>query len=74
VNAEARYHEAIELYTKAIDLRPGSAVYLSNRAAAHIKVEEHGSAMEDAGRAIKLDPKYIKVRAARLSALLACSC
>jgi tetratricopeptide (TPR) repeat protein len=65
-SAEANYLAAIDLYTQAIEQNPTSAVYFSNRAAAHIKVEEHGSAMIDAGQAIKLDPKYVKVQIIRL--------
>jgi serine/threonine-protein phosphatase 5 len=33
---------------------------LCNRAFAHIKLEEYGSAVEDAGTAIELDPAYVK--------------
>lgn len=60
-HAEGNFYEAIELYTKAIELNPTSAVFRSNRAAAHIKIDQHGSAMADAAQAIKLDPKYVKV-------------
>jgi serine/threonine-protein phosphatase 5 len=37
-----------------------SAIYLSNRAFAHIKMENYGLAIEDANEAIKLDPNYAK--------------
>ena len=61
VGAEGHFQAAIEQYSHAIELNPLSAVYLSNRAAAYVKVEEAGSAIIDAGAAIKLDPNYIKV-------------
>ena len=48
-------------YSRAIDLDPDNAVYYSNRAAAHIRLENFGSAVADASRAIDLNPAYIKV-------------
>jgi len=57
---EARkYPDAVETYTKAIDLSPNAILY-SNRAFAHIKMENFGSAIIDAQKAIELDPKYVK--------------
>jgi tetratricopeptide (TPR) repeat protein len=50
-------------YTQAIEERPDHAIYYANRAAAHIRLEEYGSAIADASKAIEVDPDYIKVRA-----------
>ncbi len=50
----------MEGYSKAIQLNPSNAVYFGNRAFAHIKLEEYGSAVEDATAAIDLDPNYVK--------------
>jgi tetratricopeptide (TPR) repeat protein len=50
----------LEGYSKAIDLNPLEAVYWANRAAAHLRLEEFGSALADATKAIELNPKYIK--------------
>jgi hypothetical protein len=50
----------VEGYTKATELNPTNAVYFGNRAFAHIKLEEYGSAVEDATVAIELDPAYVK--------------
>jgi serine/threonine-protein phosphatase 5 len=58
--AEKNYGEAIDWFSKAIDVHPTAVVY-SNRAFAHIKLEEYGSAIQDATEAITLDPAYIKV-------------
>ncbi|ETV99300.1 hypothetical protein H310_08032 [Aphanomyces invadans] len=60
---------AIEMYTTAISLNP-TAIYYSNRAAAHIKMESYGLALEDASEAIKIDPSYIKAYYRRASANL----
>ncbi|XXG98183.1 hypothetical protein Hte_004504 [Hypoxylon texense] len=54
------YPAAIDLYTRALALHPGHAVYLSNRAAAHSAARDHASARADAERAVALDPSYTK--------------
>jgi len=56
-----KYSQAIDLYTQAIELNSGNAVYYSNRAFAHLRLEEYGSAIQDATKAIEVDPKYSKV-------------
>ncbi|KAF3444950.1 hypothetical protein FNV43_RR14643 [Rhamnella rubrinervis] len=55
-----KYSQAIDLYTKAIELKGQNAVYWANRAFAHIKLEEYGSAIQDASTAIEVDQKYSK--------------
>jgi tetratricopeptide (TPR) repeat protein len=59
--AEKHYSGAIQLYSQAIDLQPSNAVLYANRAFAHIKIEEYGSAVTDASKAIDADPSYAKV-------------
>lgn len=59
--AEKHYAAAVHLYTQAIDLQPDNAVLYANRAFAHIKIEEYGSAVMDASKAIEADPTYAKV-------------
>lgn len=54
-----RFAKAVELYTAAIDLWP-TAIYYSNRAAAHVRAESYGLAIEDATKSIELDGSYIK--------------
>lgn len=58
--AEKEYDNAIELYTKAIELMPTSAVYYANRSLAHLRLESFGSALEDGVSAVKSDPSYLK--------------
>ena len=55
------YDEAIELYSKAIELNSGVAVYYGNRSMAYLKTESYGYAHTDASKAVELDPSYIKV-------------
>ncbi|KAG4935590.1 hypothetical protein JHK84_049793 [Glycine max] len=57
-----KYSQAIDLYTQAIELNSQNAVYFSNRAFAHLRLEEYGSAIQDATKAIEIDPKYSKAR------------
>lgn len=54
------YSTAIDLYTQALALHPGNAVFLSNRAAAHSAARDHESARADAEAAVAVDPKYTK--------------
>ncbi|OWZ37007.1 cytoplasmic protein [Cryptococcus neoformans AD2-60a] len=53
------YDSAIEQYTEAIKLDP-NPVYYSNRAAAWGGAGQHEKAVEDAEKALQLDPKFTK--------------
>ncbi|KAJ6880181.1 serine/threonine-protein phosphatase 5 isoform X1 [Populus alba x Populus x berolinensis] len=46
-----KYGQAIDLYSQAIELNGDNAVYWANRAFAHSKLEEYGSAILDASKA-----------------------
>eukprot|EP00959_Pyramimonas_sp_CCMP1952_P143217 2998388-Pyramimonas_sp.AAC.1 len=65
-----RFRIAVMLYTRTIEENPSNAVYYSNRAFAHTKLENYGAAVEDATKAIELDPDYLKVRRQQLAAVL----
>ncbi|KND03223.1 uncharacterized protein SPPG_02278 [Spizellomyces punctatus DAOM BR117] len=58
--AAKKYDEAVERYTEAISHNPNVAAYYANRAFAYIRSEFYGAAIQDADRAISLDPSYIK--------------
>lgn len=58
--AQKDYPTAIDLYTQALALHPGNAVFLSNRAAAHSAARDHASAKADAEAAVAIDPEYTK--------------
>ncbi|KAL8201461.1 hypothetical protein R6Q57_012800 [Mikania cordata] len=66
-----KFSQAIDLYTKAIELNGENAVYWANRAFAHAKLEEYGSAIQDASKALEIDPKYSKGYYRRGAAYLA---
>ncbi|PTB66314.1 TPR-like protein [Trichoderma citrinoviride] len=58
---EKNYAKAIEQYSKAVDLFPNSATYLSNRAAAYMSNGQYEAALDDCSRAAELDPNNAKV-------------
>lgn len=67
---EKKYAEAIEYYTKAIEIQPTS-IYFCNRSLNHIHLENYGLALQDAEEAIRLDPKNPKAYFRRGTAHLA---
>ncbi|XP_024993722.1 serine/threonine-protein phosphatase 5-like isoform X2 [Cynara cardunculus var. scolymus] len=66
-----KFSQAIDLYTQAIEKNGEIAVYWANRALAHTKLEEYGSAIQDASKAVEIDPKYSKGYYRRGAAYLA---
>ncbi|KGQ10448.1 DnaJ subfamily C member 7 [Beauveria bassiana D1-5] len=58
---ERNYAQAIEHYSKAVDLVPDSATFLSNRAAAYMSNGQYLAALDDCSRAADLDPQNPKV-------------
>ena len=54
------FSQAELLYSQAIEKHPSNPVLWSNRAAAHLHLEEYGSAISDATKAIELDPSFTK--------------
>lgn len=58
---KGEYRMAIAEYEAAIDILPTTA-YLSNMAAACLKLEAYGSAEECAQNALRLDPRFTKAR------------
>ncbi|KAK6200462.1 Metallo-dependent phosphatase-like protein [Scheffersomyces amazonensis] len=55
-----KYEEAIECYTRAIEADPTNAIFYSNRAQAHIKLENYGSAILDCDEALLVDVNLMK--------------
>lgn len=58
--AQRLYSTAVDKYTQAIALDEGNAVYWSNRAAAWGALGEHGKAVADAERAVKVDGGFVR--------------
>lgn len=66
------YSLAVEAYTRAASSAHASdddrAVYLANRAAAHLKLSNHSEVVADASHALRLKPRYLKALARRKEA------
>jgi len=65
-----RLSEAIEMYTKAINLDGANHVYYSNRSAAHLKQNNAQAALDDANSCINLAPKTFSKGYSRKGAAL----
>lgn len=61
VITEKKYTEAIEFYTKAIELAPTVVSYYGNRSIAYLRTEAFGYALQDASKSLEVDKNYIKV-------------
>jgi serine/threonine-protein phosphatase 5 len=67
---DKHFHAAIEAYQKSLSLHESPACY-SNLAFCHLKIEEHGSAIAAATKAIELDDTFVKAYYRRASGYLA---
>lgn len=56
------FQEAVRLYSEALRADPQNCILYSNRSAAFLKLGRHQAALEDAGKACELNPKWPKVR------------
>ena len=57
---EKKYKEALDCYSKAIELDPNDPILYSNRSAMHLNLSEFDEAINDAEKAISLKPDYAK--------------
>ncbi|XP_072933628.1 small glutamine-rich tetratricopeptide repeat-containing protein alpha-like [Epargyreus clarus] len=55
-----KYREALEKYTRAIEIDPRNAVFFCNRAAAQFKLGQNEAAVADCMAALALQPNYGK--------------
>ena len=55
-----RFLGAVDLYTRALALGPSTPALFCNRAAAHLKLENYGTALADAESALELDKTFQK--------------
>lgn len=60
LHAAGRHSAAFDAFTEAIRLRPTSAVYHANRAAAALRLGRPAIAAEDADEAARRDPTYLR--------------
>lgn len=55
-----KFKEALDCYTRAIELNPNSHVYYCNRAAAHSRLNNHQATIDDCKAALQIEPSYSK--------------
>jgi len=55
---DGSYQEAVDSYTKAIEIDPNNAIFFSNRAAAYTKLGRHEDAIHDCKTAVRLNPQF----------------
>lgn len=55
-----RYKEAVDLYTKGIELDSENHILYGNRAASYLKLEMHADALRDAQTSVQLEPSWVK--------------
>jgi hypothetical protein len=65
------YPEAIQLYSKGIEILPDNAILFANRSMCHLGMGSTKEALEDADKALGLDPAYIKAYYRKAMALIA---
>lgn len=54
------YNDAIESYTQAINLTPNNKIFYSNRAAAYSQAGQQTLAIDDANKALEIDPQFAR--------------
>ncbi|CAB1312279.1 unnamed protein product [Coregonus sp. 'balchen'] len=55
-----KYQEAATCYSKAINRNPSVAVYYTNRALCHLKLQQHDKALADCKHALEMDSQSVK--------------
>lgn len=54
------YDDAVEHYSKSLELFPEEAATYSNRAMAFLQMKQYGKAIEDANKCLAIQPDYLK--------------
>jgi len=65
------YQEAINAYSRSLELNPDEAATYCNRAMAYLRVKNYARCIEDANQTLSMEPDYVKAFHRRGKAYLA---
>ena len=68
---QEKFQQAVDLYSKALELNPHKSVYYANRSISNLRLENFGYALTDASKAIECDKNYLKAYYRRAAAHMA---
>lgn len=68
---QEKFQQAVDLYSKALELNPNKSVYYANRSISNLRLENFGYALTDASKAIECDKNYLKAYYRRAAAHMA---
>lgn len=57
---EEKYQEALQMYTRAINIDPRNPIFYCNRAAAWIRLGDYDKSISDANQSLRYNPRYSK--------------
>lgn len=63
------YSDAVNFYTKAIEIDSGNHVLYSNRSAAYAKAGKYDEALKDANKVLDISPSWVKGLSRKVTAL-----
>lgn len=64
------YTDAVNFYTKAIEIDSGNHVLYSNRSAAYAKAGKYDEALKDANKVLDINPTWVKGLSRKVAALI----
>jgi len=67
------FDEAVECYSKSLEMSPDEAATYSNRAMAYLKMKKYQLCINDADKCLEIQPDYLKAFHRRGKAYLACN-
>lgn len=65
------YQEAINAYSRSLELNPDEAATYCNRAMAYLRIKNYARAIDDANKTLSMEPDYVKAYHRRGKAYLA---
>ena len=65
------HEEAVNAYTRSIELNPREAATYCNRAMAYLRMKNYAKCIEDADKTLEMEPEYVKAYHRRGKAYLA---